>query len=56
MQLPGGGNPSPLQSLLQQTNAATRGNSEEAPTDWGVQLLQLHSQPISAAEAAKTAP
>jgi hypothetical protein len=51
-----GGNPSPLQSLLQQTNAGTRGNSEEAPTDWGVQLLQLHSQPVSAAEAAKTAP
>ncbi len=40
-----GGNQSPLQSLLQQTNAGTRGNSEEAPTDWGVQLLQLHSQP-----------
>jgi hypothetical protein len=43
-----GGNPSPLQSLLQQTNAGTRGNSEEAPTDWGVQLLQLHSQPKTA--------
>jgi hypothetical protein len=51
-----GGNPSPLQSLLQQTNAGARGNSEEAPTDWGVQLLQLHSQPIPAADAAKTAP
>jgi hypothetical protein len=52
----GGGNPSPLQSLLQRTNAGTRGNSEEAPTDWGVQLLQMHSQPISATDAAKTAP
>jgi len=36
----------PLVNLLQSTSAGTRGSGLEAPTDWGVQLLQVHSQPV----------
>jgi hypothetical protein len=36
---------SPLESLLGSTSAGTRGSMAEVPTDWGVEYLQMHSQP-----------
>ena len=36
---------SPLESLLRSTSAGTRGSMAAMPTDWGVEYLQLHSQP-----------
>ena len=36
---------SPLEMLLGSTSAGTRGATAEVPTDWGVEYLQLHSQP-----------
>jgi len=39
---------SPLEQLLQTTSSGSRGASVEAPTDWGLQLVQTHSQPTAA--------
>jgi hypothetical protein len=39
------GTPSPLEMLLGSTSAGTRGSMAETPTDWGVEYLQMHSQP-----------
>jgi hypothetical protein len=41
---------SPLETLLGSTSAGTRGSAGEVPTDWGVEYLQLHSQPKKAAD------
>jgi hypothetical protein len=41
---------SPLETLLGSTSAGTRGSMAEMPTDWGVEYLQMHSQPVKAAE------
>jgi hypothetical protein len=38
----------PLETLLFSTSAGTRGNTMEMPTDWGVEYLQMHSQPKAA--------
>jgi hypothetical protein len=35
----------PLETLLGSTSAGTHGSMAEMPTDWGVEYLQLHSQP-----------
>ena len=40
----------PLETLLFSTSAGTRGNTMEMPTDWGVEYLQMHSQPKQAGE------
>jgi hypothetical protein len=37
---------SPLETLLGSTSAGTRGSMAEMPTDWGVEYLQMHSQPV----------
>jgi hypothetical protein len=42
---------SPLETLLGSTSAGTRGNAAEVPTDWGVEYLQLHSQPKKPADS-----
>jgi hypothetical protein len=42
---------SPLETLLGSTSAGTRGSAGEVPTDWGVEYLQMHSQPKKPAEA-----
>ncbi len=39
---------SPLETLLDSTSAGTRGSMAEMPTDWGVEYLQMHSQPAKA--------
>lgn len=39
---------SPLETLLGSTSAGTRGSMGETPTDWGVEYLQMHSQPDKA--------
>jgi hypothetical protein len=38
---------SPLESLLRSASEGTRGNGVETPTDWGVDLLQTQSQPMT---------
>jgi hypothetical protein len=38
----------PLQELLQTTSSGSRGATPEAPTDWSLQMLQLHSLPKAA--------
>jgi Caspase domain len=43
---------SPLESLLGSTSAGTRGNLVQMPTDWGVEYLQLHSQPQKPTDSA----
>jgi hypothetical protein len=40
-----GGASSPLENLLGSTSAGTRGSMVEMPTDWGIEYLQMHSQP-----------
>jgi hypothetical protein len=35
----------PLETLLLSTSAGARGDTMEMPTDWGVEYLQMHSQP-----------
>jgi hypothetical protein len=40
-----GGTSSPLENLLGSTSAGTRGSMVEMPTDWGIEYLQMHSQP-----------
>ena len=40
-----GGGSSPLENLLGSTSAGTRGSMAEMPTDWGIEYLQMHSQP-----------
>ena len=42
---------SPLESLLGSTSAGTRGNLVQMPTDWGVEYLQMHSQPQKSTDA-----
>ena len=44
------GSSSALEMLLGSTSAGTRGTMAEMPTDWGVEYLQLHSQPKKAGE------
>jgi hypothetical protein len=39
---------SPLETLLSATSAGTRGSMAVMPTDWGVEYLQMHSQPTKA--------
>jgi len=39
---------SPLEELLRTTSSGSRGASAEAPTDWSLQMLQVHSQPAAA--------
>jgi Caspase domain len=41
----GSGTSSPLENLLGSTSTGTRGSMMETPTDWGVEYLQMHSQP-----------
>jgi hypothetical protein len=41
---------SPLETLLGSTSAGTRGFAAQVPTDWGVEYLQLHSQPKKPAD------
>lgn len=43
------GTGSALEMLLTSTSAGTRGSAAEVPMDWGVEYLQLHSQPAKAA-------
>ena len=43
---------SPLEMLLGSTSAGTRGSMAEVPTDWGVEYLQMHSQPKKATDTA----
>jgi hypothetical protein len=43
---------SPLESLLGSTSGGTRGNLVQMPTDWGVEYLQMHSQPQKATATA----
>jgi Caspase domain len=43
---------SPLESLLGSTSAGTRGNLVQMPTDWGVEYLQMHSQPQKTTDTA----
>jgi hypothetical protein len=38
----------PLEDLLRATSAGSRGATTEVPTDWSLQLVQMHSQPTSA--------
>ena len=38
---------SPLGELLQSTSSGSRGALAEAPTDWSLQLVQMHSQPTT---------
>jgi hypothetical protein len=40
----------PLEMLLQSASSGTRGNALETPTDWGIQLLQMHSRPTAEQE------
>jgi hypothetical protein len=47
---------SPLESLLGSTSAGTRGNLVQMPTDWGVEYLQMHSQPQKATDTAANHP
>jgi hypothetical protein len=42
---------SPLEELLQTTSSGSRGASPEAPTDWSLQIVQMHSQPTAAPSA-----
>ncbi len=37
-----------LDNLLGSATAGTRGSMMETPTDWGVEYLQMHSQPVKA--------
>ncbi len=46
---------SPLDALLGSTSAGTRGSAAVMPTDWGVEYLQMHSQPKKAADSAAKA-
>jgi hypothetical protein len=39
------GGQSPLESLLRSASSATRGQETEAPTNWSVQTVQMHSHP-----------
>jgi len=39
---------SPLQKLLNQASGGTRGFSGEVPTNWGIGLISVHSQPKQA--------
>lgn len=43
---------SPLETLLGSTSAGTRGSMAEMPVDWGVEYLQMHSQPKKTTETA----
>jgi hypothetical protein len=45
------GDSSPLEKLLASTSTGTRGGAVEMPTDWGVEYLQMHSQPKKATDA-----
>ncbi len=47
------GAPSPLETLLGSTSAGTRGGAVEMPTDWGVEYLQMHSQPKKSTDSAE---
>jgi len=38
----------PLEDLLQATSSGTRGSLGEAPTDWSVQIVLMHSHPTPA--------
>jgi len=43
----------PLQDLLETTSSGTRGVPGEAPTDWSLQMVQMHSQPNAAPASGK---
>jgi Caspase domain len=47
---------SPLENLLGSTSSGTRGNLVQMPTDWGVEYLQMHSQPQKATDTAAAHP
>lgn len=36
---------SPLEKLLNQTSGGTRGFAGEVPTNWGIGLMTVHSEP-----------
>ena len=46
----GGGDSSPLGQLLTDTSQGTRGPAAEVPTNWGLDLMTLHSVPKPAAK------